>query len=197
MKDEKSIFKYMILCGFITYSVIPTLFNILGINYNGNLYFPMTGGYLLFVLLGYILAEEDYSKKIRVCSYVVAFICIFLRFYSTVYMSNRTGELYQVFWGYLNFPSVGLAVGVFLFFRYFDWYKLIRQPFIIRFIEWTAGASFGIYLIHMIIMNLFWRVGVNVYGVKWRLLGAPIIYVISLGIVKVLQKVPIIKKIVP
>lgn len=196
IKEDKTLLKYMIVCGLISYSILPVFCAIFGIQYNGSMSFPLTGGYVLYVLLGYVLATEKISKKSRYSIYLVGVACVLLRYFSTVFLSNEHG-LYKVFWGYVNFPAVVLAISVFVFFKYVNWSKIFRNEKSLNLLTHISSASFGIYLIHMIVMNFFWSLNVNTYGLKWRLLGAPLIYVICLIIVKVMQHIPIVKKIVP
>ena len=194
---ERDVLRYMILFGFLTYSFLPTIFSILGIEYNVGLNFPITGGYLLYTLLGYYLSTEEVTAKKRYFFYGLAILGAIIRYSSTVILSVRQGEIYRMFWGYLNFPTVFLSIGIFLFFRYSDWNKLVRNERTIKIVKSISSASFGIYLLHMMVMNYFWDLGVDVYGLKWRVLGAPLIYCICLLLVKFMQKIPIVKKIIP
>ncbi len=197
IKQNRAVLKYMLLCGGLTYSVLPVLGNLIGIPFNSSLYFPMTGGYVLYAILGYILSTEEQSKRQRYIIYINAILCIFLRYFSTVIVSVKTGELYKEFWGYMNFPAVGLAIGVFVFFKYVKWNSIFSNPIGSNVVTSIASASFGIYLIHMIVINVFYAYGVNVYGLKWRIIGPILVYIISLVAVKCMQRIPGIKRITP
>lgn len=197
IKENSSLLKYMLLCGVITYSVFPVLGDLIGIPFNSGLSFPMTGGYVLYAILGYVLSTEDMSKKQRYIVYINAILCVLLRYFSTIIVSVRTGELYKEFWGYMNFPAVGLAVGVFVLFKYAKWDSIFSNLTRINIVTSIASASFGIYLIHMIVINAFYVYGVNVYGLKWRVIGPILVYIISLAAVKCMQSIPGVKRIIP
>lgn len=197
LKNNRRIMKYLVACGLITHSVLPVLCQLCGLEYNSSFYFPMTGGYIIYVLLGYLLSTEDFNLKQRYILYGSAVLCAMLRYFSTVIISEVSGEFYKMFWGYTNFPAVGLAMGVFVLFKYIKWDKLFSSISKVKILTSVASASFGIYLIHMIVMNVFYWYGVNTQGLKWRVIGPVLVYIISLIIVKLLQKVPIIKKIIP
>lgn len=194
---ERRILNYMMVLGFATYSVFPTMFSVLGITYNSSLNFPLTGGYVLYVLLGYYLDTEEISLKRRSVIYLFAVLGAGIRYFSTIYFSVKTGEIYKMFWGYLNFPTVVLSMGVFVLIKYIKWDKIFNTLQSIEIISNISSTSFGIYLIHMIIMNGFWYVGVDTHGLKWRILGAPLIYVICFIVVKIIKRIPVLKKIVP
>lgn len=197
LKNNRRMMKYLVACGLVTHSVLPVLCQLCGLEYNSSLYFPMTGGYIIYVILGYLLSTEDFNLKQRYILYGSAVLCAMLRYFSTVIISEVSGEFYKVFWGYTNFPTVGLAMGVFVLFKYIKWDKLFSSISKVKILTSVASASFGIYLIHMIVMNVFYWYGVNTQGLKWRVIGPVLVYIISLIIVKLLQKVPIIKKIIP
>lgn len=197
IRENRSLLKYMLLCGGLTYSIFPVLGKMVGIPFNSSLSFPMTGGYVLYAILGYVLSTEDLSKRQRYIIYINAILCVLLRYFSTTMVSVRTGELYKEFWGYMNFPAVGLSVGVFVLFKYVKWDSIFSNPTRINIVTSVASASFGIYLIHMIVINTFYVYGVNVYGWKWRVIGPILVYFISLVAVKCIQRIPGIKRIIP
>ena len=63
LKDYKQILAYMTAMAFLAYSVYPVCCTFLGISFNGNIQFPVAGGYLLYVILGYLLSTTDMIKK--------------------------------------------------------------------------------------------------------------------------------------
>ena len=61
-----------------------------------------------------------------------------------------------------------------------------------------SGCSFGIYLIHMIVKYYYVQIlHINTAVWLFRTFGVIAIYIISLIIVMIIKKVPILKKIVP
>ncbi len=61
LKDNKNILWYIVIFIFITHSVLSVLFNLIGIRYNYSLQFPM-GGYIIFLVLGYLFSKLNYPK---------------------------------------------------------------------------------------------------------------------------------------
>ena len=67
-----------------------------------------------------------------------------------------------------------------------------------KLISKMSSCSFGIYLIHKIVMTYEIKVlAINTRSWEWRTIGAICTYIICLGIVYVIKKIPILKKIVP
>ena len=62
----------------------------------------------------------------------------------------------------------------------------------------VSSCSFGIYLIHKIVMHYqIELLNIDMYSWQWRIFGIISTYMITLGIVYVLKKVPLLNKIVP
>lgn len=198
LKDNVELLKYIVVIGLLTDSVFPLIFNILNISYNGNLYFPLTGGYILYVIIGYLLATVPLEKKCRYCIYFGGIVGIFIRYGTTYFLSIKEQGLNKLTWGYKNFPAVLLSVAVFVFFKYIEWEKVFKTEMLKNLIRNISSASFGIYLIHMIIIRALLSIfHWNTYGWKWRWGGPFIVYGSALCIVLIIKKVPILRKIVP
>lgn len=67
-----------------------------------------------------------------------------------------------------------------------------------KLLENISGCSFGIYLIHELIMYYEIKIfNINGYCWEWRTIGILTTYFISLCVIFILKKIPIIKKVVP
>ena len=112
-----------------------------------------------------------------------------------MYATVRDGALNKLTWEYINWPSILLAVAIFVLVKYTCRRKPFQNEKFIRLVKWLSGASFGIYLIHVFIMgHLASLLGVNTASGWWRLFAAPAVYLIALTIVKLLQKIPYVGK---
>lgn len=198
LKDNKRILIYMASAAFMIYSVYPMACTALKIPPNSAVMFPAAGGYLLFVILGYLLMKGNMSKRQRGFIYAVGIIGFVVRYGFTVVWSVKSGVLNRTFWGYLNFPSVFLAVGVFVLAKYIPWEKFAGGKKCRSIISSIAGASFGVYLMHMIVYRLLQDLtGLSMYSYTWRFAMPIFIYVICVAITLLLKKIPVIKWIVP
>lgn len=198
LKENVKVLKYMAIIAFLTYSVIPFLFNIFKVPINGNLYFPLTGGYILYVVIGYLLATVSLERKQRYWIYLGGILGVIVRYGATYILSIKENAINKVTWDYKNFPAVLLSVAVFVFFKYIEWEKVFKTEMLKNLIRNISSASFGIYLIHMIIIRALLSIfHWNTYGWKWRWGGPFIVYGSALCIVLIIKKVPILRKIVP
>lgn len=199
LKDNKRVLIYMAAGAFLVYSVYPMVCTFLKIGKNSAVIFPTAGGYLLFVILGYLLTVTELSKKLRIAVYIMGCLGFALRFGFTVAWSADSGALNQTFWGYLNFPSVFLATGVFVLARSIHWDRYIcRSSLGGKAVSAIAGAGFGVYLMHMIVYRILQHItGLSAHSYLWRF-GMPfVIYGICVLATVIMKKIPVVRRLVP
>lgn len=149
------------------------------------------------MLLGYYISNFPISKKARLTAYIAGILGWASRYFYTLIRSVPLGEIDRGLTGYTKFPSVLLAVAVFVWFFYFDW-SFLNKANIIKVIRKVSGASFGVYLVHnFILMGLVIAFKIPMGSPAWRILGIPTVYCISLIIVLIGKKIPIIEKMFP
>ncbi len=198
LKDYKHILLYMAGLAFLVYSVYPVCCIVFQIPMNGSIQIPVAGGYILYVILGYLLATTDMTRKTRILFYILGLAGAGIRFGSTILGSSESAGLDQTFWGYMKFPAVFLAVGVFVAAKYGPWDKLENTPKILRIVTTLAGTGFGVYLMHMIVFRILQdATGLSMESGWWRLVMPFVIYGICVVLVLILKKIPVLKYIVP
>ena len=120
---------------------------------------------------------------------------MFFQFGITAYLSFRDNSINATYRGYTNFPTVIYAVAIFTAFKYFKWenYEKFNST-----IMQLSGASFGVYLIHKYpIYVLCYIFSINEFSTAWRIGGIFLTYGLSVIIVKLLQKIPYVNKLIP
>lgn len=183
---------------FITNSLLPCLLSLIGIQWNTSLSLPVFSSYLIFPILGYLLSKTDFSKRQRVIIYLLGIFGLVLRYLGTILLSNAQGSLNELFWGYTNFPSVMLAVAIFVLAKNINWEKMISTSRRIDLVSKVASCSFGIYLIHMVLFYYMLEItGLDGGRLLWRTVCPVIAYLICFGIIAVLKKIPGLSKLVP
>ena len=199
LKNHRSTLWYLAGSAFLLMSLLPPIFKYIGIRWNSGLSVPMVGGYLLFTILGYLFATEEFSRKKRIIIYAFGIFGALLRYGMTVYLSVRDGAINRTFFSYTEYYSVFLAVAVFVFFKYSSFIKKLElKQKLVDIISQISGCSFGVYLTHMIIIRYLIRLIPESYlGVEWRILGPFLVYAIALILTFVLKKLPLLKHIVP
>ena len=197
-KKNKKTLWFVVFLYFIFNSFIPNILKLLGINYNMD-FTVQLGGYAIFIILGYLLSTENIDKKYRIWIYVGALIGILYRFISTFILSKQAGVVVKTTWGYTSWHSLLLTSAVFLFVKNINIdARLEGKDKLISLLKQIANCSFGIYLIHQMVMYYEKSLlNINSASWEWRTLGILTTYVICLIIILILKKIPILKKIVP
>lgn len=185
---------YFVIIYFVFNSSLPYILSIFGIQYNKSFSLRI-GDYYIYVILGYLLSKIDIKKKYRILLYVFGILSIVFRYFMTYYFSRKYGYLDRSTWGYFQFHCIILSCAVFVFFKNLKYGKVSDKGKLI--IAKIANCSFGVYLIHLIIKYYEIRLlGLNIHSWEFRTFGIISTYLISLIIVMILKKIPIIKKVV-
>ena len=198
LSQNKKVLWYMLSLGIATYSVFPLLFKLMGLSYNSNFYFPLTGGYILYVLLGYLLSTTDLKPWQRILCYILAIGGAAFRYSHTLLRFELDGVKDTLTWGDKFLPTLCLAVGVFVFAKYLFLKKPFQNEKLAKVLHWLSGASFGIYLIHIFVMKILRALlRIPTASTLWRLLGPIAMYLVCLAIVQIGKKIPLGKYLFP
>ena len=188
---------FVVLLYFIFNAFLPNILGLFKIQLNTNLTVQL-GGYVIFIILGYLLSTQNINKKYRILIYIGAVIGLIYRFVTTFYLSKQAGSVVKTTWGYTSWHAILLTAAVFLIIKNLNFEKIITNSTVRNFITKMSGCSFGIYLIHKIVMYYEQKIlSIDVYSWQWRTIGIFSTYIICLAIVSIIKKLPLFKKIVP
>ena len=196
LADHKRILWYMAGGSFALTSVLPFILSPLGIQWPGSISLPVCGGMLMFVVLGFLLSETDVRKKYRYLAYALGAFSLCYRYIFTYINSTNIGMVDRAYFNYQAWPSVLLAVAVFLWFKQLDTSHLSKWA---QSITKLSGCSFGVYLIHKPILDFFMikLLGIPMTSILLRTLGIPVLYISCVLIVCTLKRIPLLRSIVP
>lgn len=195
---KKGIFTYLILVYIVLNVLLPFVCRLTGIQWNSALNAVSCGGYVVWFLIGYLLANTGINKKFRILIYILGLIGFFMYFYLTVQNSFKTGRFDKTYAGYMNIPAIFMGTAVFVLFKYGKWNLIEKHEKAVRFVRNLSSASFGVYLIHYYLKDFSIRhFGIDPRSTLYRIVGTFIIYGLSVIIVRVIQKIPVIRKMVP
>lgn len=181
----------------IANAFMPLLPGFFGISYFGDILPPLVGGYVTYVLLGWILKTENFTRCIRYVIYAAGIFGAVSMFLGTIFLSMRDGVLNELLWGYLVYPTLFMACAVFLFFKHCNW-KLFSNEKFRTILSKLSSASLGVYLIHIKLIDVLLENNfVNGDSRWWMMFGAFGIYCVCVVIVLVGKKIPGIKYVFP
>jgi surface polysaccharide O-acyltransferase-like enzyme len=169
-----------------------------------NISAPLAGGFVGFFILGYLLGQwqlSHFTAALTAAAWILATLVTIL---GTYFLTRASGKFENYFYGFTT-PNVIVASATgFLLLKWISETWSITPPNSHRFIRRLAAASFGIYLVHILIIEVLqgWIPGIHLDS----LIGNPIwsiplvcllVFAISLGIVRLIQAVPVLNRIVP
>lgn len=159
------------------------------------LLFPLSKGFLWMPLLGWYVGHESLTSNTKKLLYTIGLIAMAVNFVLLSYTSYLRGAIDPTFVGYQTPTCIISSVAVFLFFKDFDWNAFIPSKIINKnVIPILSGCTFGVYLTHGLVLRIVRHYNLNLDN---QIIGFIFIYIISLGIVFAIKKIPLIKKIVP
>lgn len=163
-------------------------------SYADQFYLDVLGEYITYYLIGWYISNVDIKKNVRIALYVLGAAGMITTFLGVQIFSTDTSRPLGLFYGNNSINVLLYSVGVFLFVFY-----LLKEkdggrlaPVITK----LSGLTFGVYLIHMMLLTLISKV-INIGNpiveipVEWL-----ICVVASFGASYLMSKIPIVKKLI-
>ncbi len=197
VQNKRRVFGYAIMAGVGTISILPLLFHLLHLSWNGALSMPAAGGYLFYTMAGYYLSRVKLGRWSRIRIYICGFCGWMMLFAGTIWASFGSDKLVDTFKHYVNFPAFLQAAAVFVFARYF--LRKHEMPARVRkWINELAGLTFGTYLLHdFVLLCVREFTPINRSMIGWRLLAPIGIFFLCAWAVCNIKKVRALAWIVP
>lgn len=152
----------------------------------GHLEFTFFMDCIALVLLGHYLHRRELTAKQRRGIYLLGLLGIFVTFTATVWASRRSGAANSLFFDFKAPNNLCTAAAVFVFAKY----NLKKLP---KAADALARCSFGIYLLHPLLLELLAEQGLSLPA-PWTPAMAAAVFVISAVISAVLGKLPVVGK---
>lgn len=126
------------------------------------IYFPKINflyfsGFLGYFILGFYLKKHVKSQKWISCLLIL--IGVLITIFGTYYFSYKSNKFYDYFYEYLSLNALMISTGVFLLFNNIEDINDKIKPITSKLNE----CSFGIYLIHPFVINIFALLGIFAY----------------------------------
>lgn len=129
------------------------------------IYFPKINlsyfsGFLGYFILGFYLKKHAKSQKWISCLLILTGVSITIL--GTYYFSNKNNKFYDYFYEYLSLNALMVSIGVFLLFNKIENISDKIKPIVSKLNE----SSFGIYLIHPLVIYVLVLLGMDTYFVN-------------------------------
>ena len=208
--DNKKVMKYFLSLSFIIAFVIPTGINIIqdfvtresilnvvkSINTNiTTMRLGMFSCYAFYFMFGYYLSNEiSIKKNHRIVIYILGLFGFLLTFFLTLIVTLKQQKHDEL---YYSFNTVNVFLESFALFVFFKYHKFENRK-VNKFIERISKLTFGIYLVHPLIVKLL-SVLFNFNSLSFNVfICVPVmtilVFIISCLITFILSYIPIIRK---
>ncbi|HOO25305.1 MAG TPA: acyltransferase [Clostridiales bacterium] len=199
-KHRKMLLYILILCFFYN-QLLPLWLHFGEIRPSEYAAFPFAGVYVDYALLGLYLKDSKLTKKLISFGFASFLIGFLGMAFATWFVSSVKGQTDMYYMGYHCVFCWLISVGVFILVRYFCDLsfakKLMSHEKTDRLVSNLSGASFGVYLTHLIFIVLL-RPGLKlIHPVLSMTAGAFLVYLVSVTAIMILKKIPVVKNIVP
>jgi surface polysaccharide O-acyltransferase-like enzyme len=139
--------------------ISTTVFQFIKHFYKIDVRFDLTnfGSYIGYFVAGFALKNRSFN--LNKWWYLVFFLIAYgITLYATYYYSVQNGKYYGYFYDYFSPNSVLMTLAIFMFFK-----ECLNIDFAPNIIGSLDKASFGIYLAHLLIINILSRK----FGINW------------------------------
>lgn len=161
---------------------------------------PLTGGYLGYFLLGWLAKDASPSAVGKVFLYSSAAVSVVFIAIGTYRFSTAKGSTDLTLMQFDLLPVFVLSLAAFFLIKSLPWNWILRGQASRRILGALANATFGIYLIHVLVKYYFHYLTAPVLptvSVAYLAIATPAIYIVSALIVMGLQRVPVLAALVP
>ena len=192
-KYRKEVFSYLVFFFFFLNFLIPFIIDVFNLKLGFSINIPVSSGYLIYVLLGYLLDNYSLDKRKKIIIHVFGVIGLLIHIIGTYVLSVQANEVVRTFKEYINVPCILYSTSVFILIK--DLSVYIKDY---KYINIISKYTFSIYLIHIYILNVITQMfSLDNTRLIYRL-GMPVIIIpLSILIAYCIRKIPILKKILP
>ncbi len=165
---------------------------------------PLASGYLGYFILGLFLGERQYPRWQVFLALGICLATTGLGAAGNYWQSRAAGSLTAPFLYYIGIVTVPASAGAFVLLKTLG-ERLERGPaWLAALIHQLGTGSFGVYLIHLIILEAFKQ---SLFGFKLTAtslhpfyaipLTTLAVFTVSMTTILILQKIPLLNKIIP
>ena len=199
-KENKSKVLYLIVLLSI-FTFIPSLLNSFNNEYvqifSTFLRKPIlsAGAYITYYLLGWYLANFQLEKKHRILIYILGFLGLLYTILAAQFISQAHGVIAENVYKVTALNLLLYSVAIFILFK--QLFQNTKESKFTRFISYLSKLSFGVYLIHLLVISVFTRLVPENSFILIRLIVVSFATTVVCFLASfVISKIPLVKKLI-
>lgn len=150
-------------------------------------------GFIGYIVLGYYLSIKDFTlskEMIKMISIFLIILGVSITILGTYFLTVKNNSFQEYFYSYSSLNVLIASVGVFIFFKNVK----ISNLFFTRIITFVSQYSYGVYLVHILVLRLMSVVKINNNFIN-PIFAIPLVSIIclliSIAIIYVVNKLPL------
>jgi surface polysaccharide O-acyltransferase-like enzyme len=199
---DKRILWYLIGLWLIFQPILTTAHRFWG--FSIKLSAPLATGFVCFFVLGYLLGEMTLSRTKIILSALVWVMNTLITIIGTYLLTRNSGQFDGFFYDFVSLNVILASGAAFLLLRWISERTFFTSANVQLSMRTLATSTFGIYLIHVIVIEVL-RYGIPSLQISsfmgnaiWSIpFASTVVFIVSFLIVRILQKIPVLKNIVP
>ncbi|RPJ28699.1 MAG: hypothetical protein EHM33_03675 [Chloroflexi bacterium] len=169
-----------------------------------NLSVPMARGFVCFFVFGYLLGAVTLSRSRIILSIVVGLLGLLATIIGTYILTFSSGKFDGFFYELVSLNVILASGAAFILLRWMSETEPFTSPEAHALARGLAATTFGVYLTHVIVIEVlsdwipFLHINSFMGNAIWSVpLVSILVFLLSFLIVRLLQKTPLVKYIVP
>jgi surface polysaccharide O-acyltransferase-like enzyme len=165
---------------------------------------PLATGFVCFFVLGYLLGEITLSRARIIFSTFVWVICTLITIIGTYLLTRSSSQFDGFFYDFVSLNVILASSAAFLLLRWLSEAKPFVSSSVQSLMRTLATSAFGIYLVHILVIEVlhynipYLQISSFMGNALWSVpLVSTIVFLLSFWIVRIIQKIPLLKYIVP
>jgi len=202
--SSKELLYYFVILWFVAVSIIPFIEK--AINIKSQIDLKMISGYVGYLVVGYILGNIKATKKVFILSIFVFIVSISVTVLGTYFLTNRNDGVFKgYFYSYLSPNVIFMSIAFFISIKYTsEAVEAFQGNVFKKTIKTLSSASLGIYFVHIMVFDVlnngdlgFQLSSFSINAIYSVPATAIVTFSLSFLITYLIQRIPIIQKIVP
>ena len=195
-QDKKiKIFLYTVISALVINVVVPFIISVFSIDMGWSYQLIVGSGYIIYILIGYLLKNCDIRFKYRCLIYLAGAIGLCMHIFGTYYLSSQSDSINTKYKGYCNLPCLLYSVAVFVFAKYLS-QKISER--IMNVFAYFSRYTFGIYLVHIFIIRGAEMIfNIDITSIAYRLLAPIPVFLAAFCFCWIIKRFSFLKIIIP
>ena len=192
LPEHRKYLWYLVGISFVISWFLKPILHLFDIDFNNYLNFPLSDGFLIFSVFGYLVSTGEWKKKYRILLYIFTFLSEIFVISYTIISSSKYGSTNQYMVNYHFFPSALFGASIFVFFRHLIIKNISEKTE--KFLKILANCNMGVWLTHSLAITLVVKIsGLGIDSYFIRFIAPIIIYVLCVTGTYITKKIPLLK----